>query len=165
MTANMSAIGTARAWAPRRSILFAALFLCLAVYALHQFVFWPIVISGDSMAPNYSNGQHNYIFKLAYFAHPPERGDVVAVRVAGENGRDYLIKRIIGLPGDRIDFYRGTVIVNGQALNEPYVHRPLIWWLDSVQLGPDEYFFMGDNRTYSTLGAIAKNDILGKAIF
>jgi signal peptidase I len=165
MTADRSANKTARSSTLRRRALFAAFGLCLAAYFLHQFVFWPIVISGDSMAPNYRDGQHNYIFKLAYFAHPPQRGDVVGLRVNDETGTDYLIKRIIGLPGDKIEFYRGTVIVNGKPLKEPYVQRPLIWWLDSVQLGPDEYFFMGDNRTYSTLGAVAKNDIVGKAVF
>lgn len=114
------------------------------------------------MAPNYRDGQHNYIFKLAYVTHSPERGDVVGVRLSGN---EYLIKRIIGLPGDRIDFHRGTVIVNGKPLAEPYVERPLIWWLKSVQLGRDEYFVMGDNRTFSVLGSVAKNDIVGKALF
>ncbi|HMJ90298.1 MAG TPA: signal peptidase I [Candidatus Acidoferrum sp.] len=148
--------------APRRNVLCTALFLCMAVFAFRQWVLWPVVISGESMAPNYRDGQPNYINKLAYLSHAPQRGDVVGVRVAPN---DYLIKRIIGTPGDRIEFYRGTVIVNGQPLKEPYVQRPLIWWLDPVQLGPNEFFIMGDNRTYSTLGAIAKNDILGKALF
>jgi len=125
-------------------------------------VFWPVVIAGDSMAPNYRDGQPTYINKLAYLSHPPKRGDVVGVRMARN---EYLIKRIIGMPGDHIEFYRGTVIVNGRPLHEPYVERPLLWWLDPVQLGPDEYFYMGDNRTYSMLGAVAKNDIVGKAVF
>jgi signal peptidase I len=162
MTGETFAAEQARPWMPRRRALCVALLLCFVAFALHRWVFWPVVISGDSMAPNYRDSQRNYIYKLAYLSHPPQRGDVVGVRIKGS---DYLIKRIIGLPGDKIDFYRGTVIVNGKALYEPYVERPLIWWLDSVQLGPDEYFVMGDNRTYSMLGTVAKNNIVGKAVF
>jgi signal peptidase I len=147
---------------PRRGVLYAALAICLVAFAVSRWIIWPVIISGDSMAPNYADGQPNYINKLAYWSHPPSRGDVVGVRTK-QNG--YLIKRIIGMPGDRIEFYRGTVIVNGRPLFEPYVHRPLLWWLQPVQLGPDDYFVMGDNRTSSMLGAVAKNDILGKAVF
>jgi signal peptidase I len=147
---------------PRRSGLYAGLCLCLAVFAISRFVLWPVIISGDSMAPNYSDGQPNYINKLAYWLQSPQRGDVVGVQVGPD---DYSIKRIIGTPGDKIEFYRGTVLVNGKALVEPYVHRPLLWWLDPVQLGPNDYFIMGDNRTYSWLGAVGKDAILGKAVF
>jgi signal peptidase I len=148
--------------APRRSALYLAFLLCLSAYVITHWVFWPVVISGDSMAPKYQDGQPNYINKLAYWTHPPQRGDVVGVEVGPD---DYLIKRIIGTPGDRIEFRRGTVVVNGKALVEPYVEHPLLWWLAPVQLGPNDYFVMGDNRTYSTLGSVSKNAILGKAIF
>lgn len=151
-----------RPWMPRRRVLCAVLALCLGIFAINHFVFWPVIIDGNSMSPSYRDGQPNYINKLAYWSRPPRRGDVVGVRI--DRG-EFMIKRIIGLPGDRIDFHRGTVIVNGKPLHEPYVQRPLIWWLDSVELGPDEYFIMGDNRTYSVLGAVAKNDIVGKAVF
>jgi signal peptidase I len=146
---------------PRRSVLYGAFFFCFAAFAVTRWILWPVVISGDSMVPNYQDGQPNYINKLAYWSHPPRRGDVVGVRA----GNDYLIKRIIGTPGDRLEFYRGTVIVNGKPLVEPYVHRPLLWWLKPVQLGPNDYFVMGDNRTSSTLFPVAKNAIVGKAVF
>jgi signal peptidase I len=147
---------------PRRGVLYTALAICFVAFAVSRWVLWPVVISGDSMAPNYDDGQPNYINKLAYWSHPPSRGDVVGVRTVKDG---YLIKRIIGMPGDHIEFYRGTVIVNGTPLVEPYVHRPLLWWLKPVQLGPDDYFVMGDNRTSSMLGAVAKSDIVGKAVF
>jgi signal peptidase I len=164
MAKEANATFPAHQWQARRALHFALL-LCLAAFAVRHFVFWPVVISGNSMAPNYQDGQRNYIFKLAYLAHPPQRGDVVGLRTLGGAGEDFMIKRIIGLPGDRIEFYRGTVIVNGRALQEPYVQHALLWWLDPVQLGPNEYFIMGDNRRYSVLGAVARNDILGKAVF
>lgn len=134
----------------------------MAAYALRYWVLWPVVISGDSMAPSYSDGQPNYINKLAYWTQPPQRGDVVGVRCGND---EFIIKRIIGTPGDKVEFYRGTVIVNGKPLVEPYVEHPLLWWLDPVQLGPNDYFVMGDNRTYSMLAAVPRTAILGKAVF
>jgi signal peptidase I len=163
MTANvLEQYPAGASGAPRKNALGMGLLLCLGAYAITHWIFWPVVIAGDSMAPNYQDGQPNYINKLAYWLHPPQRGDVVGVEVGPD---DYSIKRIIGTPGDRIEFRRGTVVVNGEPLVEPYVHRPLLWWLDPVQLGPNDYFVMGDNRTYSWLGPVTKNAILGKAVF
>lgn len=146
----------------RRGVLLMALLLVTGAYAFSRCVLWPVVIAGDSMAPNYHDGQPTYINKLAYWSRPPQRGDVVGVRM-GPN--DYSIKRVIGTPGDRIEFRRGTVVVNGRALVEPYVQHPLLWWLDPVELGPNDYFVMGDNRTYSTLGPVHKENIVGRAVF
>jgi signal peptidase I len=147
---------------PRRQALYTALLICVGAFAFSRFVLWPVVIAGDSMAPNYHDGQPNYINRLAYVNRAPARGDVVGVRLTDDG---LSIKRIIGLPGDRIEFHRGTVVVNGAPLIEPYVERPLIWWLDPVTLGPEQYFVMGDNRTYSMLGAVSRDAILGKAFF
>ncbi len=148
-------------WSARRSVLYVSLSLCLVCFAVFNWVIWPVVISGDSMVPSYYDGQPNYINKLAYWSRAPQRGDVVGVQV----GTDFYIKRIIGVPGDKIEFHRGVVVVNGTALVEPYVERPLLWWLRPVYLGGDDYFVMGDNRTSSTLGAVPKKKIVGKAVF
>ena len=145
----------------RKQVLYVALGLCFFSFALFQWVFWPVVISGDSMVPSYHDGQPTYINKLAYLTHQPQRGDVVGVRV----GSDFYIKRIIGVPGDKIHFHRGTVVVNGTALIEPYVERPLLWWLRPVEVGPGEYFVMGDNRSSSALGTIPNKSIVGKAVY
>jgi len=146
----------------RRGVLFAALSICLISFAVSRWVLWPVQVSGDSMTPTYQNGQPNFINKLAYLSRGPQRGDVVGVRV----GRgDCYFKRIIGLPGEKISFHRGTVLVNGQPLVEPYIEHPLLWILPPVQLGPDDYFVMGDNRTASMLGAVARHSIVGKAMF
>ena len=149
-------------WSVRRSVLCAALVLCLVCFAVTQWVIWPVKVAGDSMIPNYQDGQPNFINKLAYLSHGPQRGDVVGVRL--EEGEFYL-KRIIGLPGERIEFHRGTVCVNGQPLDEPYITHPLLWALPPVQLGVNDYFIMGDNRTRSMLGSVARSAIVGKAVF
>jgi len=146
----------------RRSVLGCGLLLCIFFFAFFRWVLWPVKISGESMLPNYDDGQPNYIYKLAYLSEPPRRGDVVCVRF---NRDDVCIKRIVGLPGEKIEFRRGTIIINGEPLVEPYPVRPLLWWLRSVQLGENEYFIMGDNRTSSMLGAVPKDRIIGKALF
>jgi signal peptidase I len=146
----------------RRRVLCGSLLLCFASFAFSHWVLWPVKIAGDSMTPNYQDGQPNFINKLAYFSATPRRGDVVGVRIGpGE----FLLKRVIGLPGETIEFYRGTIIVNGRPLAEPYIEKPLLWALPSVQLGPEDYFVMGDNRPVSMLGAIAKDHIVGKVLF
>jgi signal peptidase I len=146
----------------RRRVLCGSLLLCFVSFAFSHWVLWPVQVAGDSMTPNYQNGQPNYIYKLAYVSKAPQRGDVVGVRIAhGE----FLLKRVIGLPGERIEFNRGTIVVNGRPLAEPYIEKPLLWALPSVQLGAEDYFVMGDNRAVSMLGAIAKDHIVGKALF
>jgi signal peptidase I len=146
----------------RREVLYGLLALCLVSFLVKQWFLWPVKISGESMLPNYTDGQLNYINKLAYLSHAPERGDVVGVQL--RNGEVY-IKRIIGLPGEKVEFDRGTVMINGQALSEPYIERTLIWVLPSFQLGANDYFVMGDNRRVSVLGPISRDKIIGRAVF
>ncbi len=145
----------------RRCVLWSVFGLCFVIFGVSRWVLWPVKISGDSMVPNYYDGQPNYINKLAYLSHTPERGDVVGVEV----GREFYLKRVVGLPGEKIEFHRGTVMVNNRPLSEPYIAHPLLWALPPVHLGPDQYFIMGDNRTLSMLGAVGRNAIVGKALF
>jgi len=168
----------------RRRVLCGALFLCFASFAFSHWVLWPVKVAGDSMTPNYEDGQPNFINKLAYFSEAPQRGDVVGVRAGGlkqvtllreeapkrgdvvgvrVNDGEFLLKRVIGLPGEKIEFKRGTIIVNGRPLAEPYIRKPLLWALPPVQLGPEDYFVMGDNRTTSMLGAVAKKQHRGQS--
>ena len=148
--------------AVRKRVLWSAFFFCFVIFGVSRWALWPVKISGDSMVPNYQDGQPNYINKLAYLSHNPQRGDVVGVRVGQE---DFYLKRVVGLPGEKIEFHRGTVLVNGRPLVEPYIEHPLLWALPPVQLSNNEYFIMGDNRTFSMLGAVKKSAIVGKALF
>lgn len=162
MTVNTSSELNVPRRAVRRGVLYVGLFLCFASFAIFRWVLWPVKISGDSMIPTYQDGQPNFINKLAYLSRQPQRGDVVGVRVGG--GQFYL-KRVIGLPGEKIEFRQGTVVVNGTPLVEPYIEHPLLWVLPPVRLGMNDYFVMGDNRSISLLGAVAKDAIVGKAVF
>jgi signal peptidase I len=145
----------------RRCVLFSGFFLCLIAFAVLRWVWFPVKISGDSMVPNYYDGQPTYINRLAYLSKEPTRGDVVGLRV----GNDLCIKRVIGLPGETIEFHRDTIVVNGRPLSESYPVKPLLWWVRPVHLGRGDYFVMGDNRTTSMLYAIHRDQIIGKAVY
>jgi signal peptidase I len=151
-----------RSWLQvRREVLYAALTICVLSFAVSRWVLWPVKISGESMVPNYLDGQPNFINRLAYLSTSPQRGDVVAIRI----GKDHLIKRIVGLPGEKLEFRRDIVVVNGKPLEESYPVKPLLWRIAPVQLGANDYFVMGDNRTVSLLGAVPREKIIGRAVF
>ena len=105
----------------------------------------PARIDGASMAPTYRSHGLTFINRLAYLFHEPRRGDVVAIATSGTS--IMYMKRIIGLPGETISFHDGRAYINGQALPEPYVKGPCDWELAPEALGPNQYYFAGDNRS------------------
>jgi signal peptidase I len=136
--------------------------LVVVIFVLFKFVYIAIRIEGNSMAPTYQSGRPNLINKLAYRWHEPRRGDVVAVRAEGT----YLVllKRIVGLPGERIAIRQGRAIVNGQPLTEPYASGRDISTRNEILLGHDEYFVIGDNREVSIYFTVHRREILGKTV-
>jgi signal peptidase I len=112
----------------------------------------PIVVSGISMAPTHRDGRRLFVNRLAYRFSPPRRGDVIAIREAGE--KLFLLKRVIALPGERIRIVNGQVLIDDQVLDEPYllppaagVRNPSPWNVDEVHLRADELYVIGDNRS------------------
>lgn len=143
--------------------------LALAAVAFVTFtwVLIPIRTAGDSMLPTYRSDSFNLVNRLAYAVGEPARGDVVAIRLAGPSV--VLVKRVIGLPGERVRFESGVVRINDAPLHEPYVSFRRAWDIEEVALGPREYFAVGDNRGMSpgshSFGAVDRARILGKVIF
>lgn len=120
--------------------------LITAVVVTLKWVVLPIRVSGDSMLPTFQDGQVLFGSRLAYRKAGPERGDIVAIDIAG--GRQFLLKRIVALPGERFAIRDGTLFINGEPLAEPYVHFPgKKWNRKEILLEPDEYYFIGDNRS------------------
>jgi signal peptidase I len=124
-------------------------------------------IEGNSMEPNLHNDEYVLIDKISYLLHPPERGDII-VFTPPNNDRDY-IKRVIGLPGDTVEVRGGQVYVNGVPLDEPYLAQATNQSMDPLEVPPDRYFVMGDNRNNSSdsrsFGPITAQVIVGRALF
>jgi signal peptidase I len=99
--------------------------------------------------------------------HGPERGDIVILHPRQRDNRD-LVKRVVGLPGDRFEIRNGVVVVNGRELIEPYVKEPWRGELAAITIPADHYFVMGDNRNESfdsrSFGPVNEDDIVGKAM-
>lgn len=147
---------------PRRTLI--RLFLIvLVMVALFKFLVVPIQVSGVSMEPTYINGKVNLVNQLAYVWKKPRRGDVVAIRMPAE--RDMLLKRIVGLPGERVALIRGSVYINGRRLDEPYVRLKGGFFHREVTIEEDHYFVIGDNRNLSVFLQVPSWNILGKVIF
>ena len=146
----------------RFKVLFTAMLLAFVCYGIFTWVLWPVKILGDSMLPNYHEGERHFINKFAYRSDPPRRGDVVGVRVASG---DVYIKRIIALPGERFNYTNGVVTIDGEPLQELYTKTTVPWSVAPAALGPDEYYVMGDNRAVSVLGPIDRKLIIGKVVY
>lgn len=126
-------------------------------------------IESVSMLPSFREGSIHLINRLSYrFQSTPQRGDIVGIRTSGVTVM--YVKRIIGLPGETIAIRNGTVLIDGQPLEESYVRpqrRP--WNLKPRRLDSDQYFVIGDNRSMAQeqheFGAIRAERIIGKVIW
>jgi signal peptidase I len=150
---------------PRRTLV-RILIMVVTCFVVSKFVLLPIRVEGISMLPTYKERGVNCINRLAYIFHEPRRGDVVAVRLAGQHVM--LLKRIVGLPGETVGFHRGQLMINGQMMDEPYLKLPCNWEVEPVLDGPDHYYVVGDNRSMNpaehTQGRAQRDRIVGKTV-
>jgi signal peptidase I len=127
----------------------------------------PGQVSGYSMEPGIESDEYVLINALAYRFGPPKRGDIVAFRHE-RTGPSVYLKRVIGLPGDRIAIARGGVTVNGAPLAEPYVRFADDRTYADVTVPPGAYYVLGDNRPRSddsrAWGFVPAADIVGRAM-
>jgi len=150
-----------------RAVLVRSVILIVGAYIVFGYVLLPIRLQGISMEPTYTDGGIDFANRLAYAWREPQRGDAVAIRMAGPSV--VYIKRIVGLPGERIEIVMGVVSVNGEPLVEPNVARKSPWNLAPVTLGAGEYFVIGDNRAMRIedhdFGRTTRDRIIGKMLF
>jgi signal peptidase I len=151
---------------PEYTLLRSAV-LILVCIVVFRYVLLPIRVEGISMLPTYKERGVNMVNRLAYLFHPPRRGDVVSIRLAGEHLM--FMKRVIALPGETLAFHDGHAYVNGRPLEEPYVKLQCNWERGPVTLGPDEYYVVGDNRSMDWYGheqgRALRRRIVGKVLW
>jgi len=147
---------------------------------VYLFFLQPHQVNGQSMVPNFQDGEHVLTDKVSYKMRDPQRGEVVVFHAPPDahcpegTGCDF-IKRILGIPGDTVEVKENAIWVNGNKLPESYIPSdfPILPGNatkgQGVYLGPNEFFVSGDNRPYSsdsrTWGAITKDEIIGRVFF
>ena len=142
----------------------------IIVLPIRYFIFQPFIVKGESMVPNFQQGDYLIVDEVSYKIHQPERGDVVVLKYPLDT-RQRFIKRIIGLPGETIDIQAGIIRIakdgNNIILDEKK-YLPNITTTGSIHvvLGENTYYVLGDNRQFSSdsriWGVLPKEDIVGK---
>ncbi len=131
------------------------------------------VMIGDSMSPRLVNGQEVLIDRVSYSLFEPARGDIIVFKPNGNENVHTYIKRVIGLPGDKVQIIGGILYLNGQAqpdLFDDSIADPGII-ANEITIGEDEFFVMGDNCNFSedsrtaNIGNVRSDSIIGKAWF
>lgn len=135
---------------------------------IHFFVGTLFIVDGESMEPNFHSGQYILVNRWQYNFGKPLRGDTVVLRFPGDPENKKYIKRVIGLPGEKVEVLNGQVRINGEVLTESYIPSYVITGPDmSRQLLSDDYFLLGDNRDNSSdsriWGVCPKRDLIGRA--
>ncbi len=139
----------------------------LALIAFAVMGMRPGQVSGFSMEPRIDSDEYVLINALAYRFGAPKRGDIIAFRHERSAPSVYL-KRVVGLPGDRIEIERGVVSLNGSPLAEPYVAFHDARSFATVTVPPGAYYVLGDNRAKSDdsrfWGFVPASDVIGRAM-
>ena len=149
----------------------------IAALLIRTYLFAPVLVDGQSMMPTLHDQNRMIVNKIGYIVGEPERGDIVVFHATEE--RDY-IKRVIGLPGDTVEYDNDVLLINGKKVDEPYLDEykkqiedgtltdnfkvEELYGIKKIPKG--KYWLMGDNRRFSQdsrhLGPIERNKIVGK---
>jgi signal peptidase I len=152
--------------------------LAVGLYLVITLAIQTVHVQGISMLPTVEHQDYLVASKIDYRLHAPQRGDIIIMRDPADASRDF-IKRVIAVPGEWILVRRAAVYIDGRRLDEPYLNTDEAWtvnvgWprestgsVEGQQLGPDEYFVMGDNRNESndsrSFGPIHRDAIEARA--
>lgn len=145
----------------------------IIVIPVRMFVAQPFIVSGASMQNTFQNGEYLIVDQLTYHLEAPKRGDVIVFKYPKDPSK-FFIKRVIGLPGDTVLIEGSKVIIvnetypTGLTLAEPYIKSMKASGAINEELGPREYFVMGDNRDESSdsrvWGVLQEESIVGRAL-
>jgi signal peptidase I len=144
----------------------------ITIALVRYYLFKPFYVKGASMEPNFYDHEYLIIDELSYRLHAPQRGEVVVFKYPN-NHEEYFLKRIIGLPGERVKISENKVTVynnahpEGWILTESYLPKEIFTEGDiNMSLSKDQYFVMGDNRENSfdsrRFGKVDFNLIVGR---
>lgn len=145
--------------------------IIVAVVAIRVFIFDPVRVDGPSMDTTLTDGEIIILNKFEYRRTDIKRYDIVVVKIDGKK----IIKRVIGLPNEKIEIKDNKVYANGKELDNSFASTKTddfdLSQIGLVKIPGDSYFVLGDNRDvsldsrYSEVGTIKKEQIVGKAAF
>ena len=137
----------------------------LTVLVLSTYVYVNVHVEGSSMQPTlYTND-----FLVANKYKKIKHGSIIVIKDEMPDSDEWLIKRVIAMEGDKVEIKNGSVYVNGKMLDEPYAKgkTDCFFWIGEKIIGKDEFFYLGDNREYSSdsrslgYGTCKKKQIVG----
>ena len=136
--------------------------IIVIVVFVRTFIITPVKVNGTSMYPTLEGNEIMLLNKLGTI----DRFDIVVLKLDGENNN--LIKRVIGLPGEKVEIKDNEIYINDELLEDPYGYG-VTYNIDPVTLDDDEYFILGDNRIVSldstVFGKINRSEIKGTTNF
>lgn len=159
-------------WEIARVLLISA----VIILPIRYFVAQPFVVRGASMEPSFTDREYLIVDEVSYYFREPQRGEAIVFHYP-RDPRQFFIKRIIGLPSERIKIEKGKISVfsaaypEGFTLQEEYLDPPGRSTHPEMErtLGADEYFVLGDNRDFSSdsrlWGALPEALVVGRAVF
>lgn len=154
-----------------------SLLLAAAVFlVIYIFLFRPFQVKGQSMFPNFHDNQYVLTNIIVLRFKDPKLGDVIVFKAPPDPEKDY-IKRVIGIPGDKVRIQDGDVYLNEKKLNQSLYLKPdvrtnaqaFLAESQEVIVPPESYFVLGDNRPFSSdsrdWGFVPKKNIIGESFF
>ena len=146
--------------------LFPYIIIIIVVVLIRSYIVTPVIVSGDSMVPTLDDKQILLLNKIDYRFNEIKRNDIVVIKVE----KSEIIKRIIGLPGETIEYRNNILYINGHGYKTDYNFDTEDFTLKSIcnceTIPKDKYFVLGDNRAVSSdsriIGLIDRKDIQGK---
>lgn len=157
-----------------KELLVYAVIIVLCITVVPRYLIQRTQVQGNSMNDNLIDKENLLVEKLTYHFKDPDRFDIITFYPQGREEEEYYIKRVIGLPGERIQISGNTIYINGKVLEEHYGKEPMTdagIAEEEIKLGEDEFFVLGDNRNHSmdsrdgeAVGVVKKKNIDGHAV-
>ena len=149
-------------WIKFKGIL-SYVIIIVVVLLIKEFIITPIRVNGDSMNETLMNNDIMLLDKISYRFTDIKRFDIVVIK----KDKEYIIKRIIGLPGETVEFKDNKLYINGEYVKEDFKHGNTKDFKLEEKIPDNYYFVVGDNREVSydsrIIGPIKRKNILGKS--
>ena len=145
-----------------------SILLAGVIVAILFVVFWPFIVSGSSMEPSFSNRDRIAVSRIMVWLGKYGRGDAVVCKHKHGGESEYIVKRIIGVPGDLLEIRDGKVYINKVQLSEEYILHNYTSGELEIEIAQDEYFLLGDNRDISSdsryEGPVKARNVIGRVV-